>query len=295
MEPRRLTQGFDGVRRPKALGPGPREPRATSTTCATCRAGAASCSCRPTRPTSTRSCWRRRSRSRGFPPVIYGAGKNLFTNPIISFFMHNLGAYRVDRRIRVSLYKDVLKLYSQVMIERGYHSRCFFRAERVAGSGMIEKPSQARFARLGGRSVHHEPNSPDRPAGVVRADDHQLRAGPRSGDADPRLADRRGSRPATSSRTMSSPRSTAGLRSSARVVGMRGACIIRFGEPIDPFRQYRGRRDRSIGHAHRAGDRRRADTSSSRGKAGGQMKHAMPRTPASSARCWRSATRRKRF
>ncbi|MBT8469424.1 MAG: 1-acyl-sn-glycerol-3-phosphate acyltransferase, partial [Deltaproteobacteria bacterium] len=28
----------------------------------------------------------------GLPPVIYGAGKNLFTNPIISFFMHNLGA-----------------------------------------------------------------------------------------------------------------------------------------------------------------------------------------------------------
>ena len=52
----------------------------------------------------------------GLPPVVYGAGKNLFTNPIISFFMHNLGAYRIDRRIRVSLYKDVLKLYSQVMI-----------------------------------------------------------------------------------------------------------------------------------------------------------------------------------
>ncbi|MGB5547789.1 MAG: 1-acyl-sn-glycerol-3-phosphate acyltransferase, partial [Polyangiales bacterium] len=55
----------------------------------------------------------------GLSPVVYGAGKNLFTNPIISFFMHNLGAYRVDRRIRVSLYKHVLKLYSQVMIERG--------------------------------------------------------------------------------------------------------------------------------------------------------------------------------
>jgi glycerol-3-phosphate O-acyltransferase len=46
----------------------------------------------------------------GLPPVVYGAGKNLFTNPIISFFMHNLGAYRVDRRIRVGLYKDILKL-----------------------------------------------------------------------------------------------------------------------------------------------------------------------------------------
>ncbi len=30
----------------------------------------------------------------GLPPATYGAGKNLFTNPILSFFMHNLGAYR---------------------------------------------------------------------------------------------------------------------------------------------------------------------------------------------------------
>lgn len=32
---------------------------------------------------------------------------------ICSFvFMHNLGAYRVDRRLRHTLYKDVLKAYS---------------------------------------------------------------------------------------------------------------------------------------------------------------------------------------
>jgi glycerol-3-phosphate O-acyltransferase len=43
------------------------------------------------------------------PPTTYGAGKNLFTNPFISFFMRNLGAYRVDRRLRFELYKDVLK------------------------------------------------------------------------------------------------------------------------------------------------------------------------------------------
>ena len=28
------------------------------------------------------------------PPVTYGAGKNLFSNPVLSFFMQNLGAYR---------------------------------------------------------------------------------------------------------------------------------------------------------------------------------------------------------
>lgn len=74
----------------------------------------------------------------GLPPVVYGAGRNLFTNPIISFFMHNLGAYRVDRRIRAALYKDVLKAYSCVMIERGYHS-LFFPGGTRSRSGLVER------------------------------------------------------------------------------------------------------------------------------------------------------------
>ena len=57
----------------------------------------------------------------GLPPATYGAGKNLFTNPVLSYFMHNLGAYRVDRRLKHVLYKDVLKAYSCVLIENGYH------------------------------------------------------------------------------------------------------------------------------------------------------------------------------
>ncbi len=72
------------------------------------------------------------------PPVVYGAGKNLFANPIVSFFMHNLGAYRVDRRVRALLYKDVLKTYSCVMIERGYHS-LFFPGGTRSRSGMVER------------------------------------------------------------------------------------------------------------------------------------------------------------
>src|SRR5690606_3164405 len=43
----------------------------------------------------------------------------------ISFFMHNLGAYRVDRRLKFALYKDVLKEYSTVLLERGFHSLFF--------------------------------------------------------------------------------------------------------------------------------------------------------------------------
>lgn len=61
----------------------------------------------------------------GLPPVAYGAGKNLFTNPITGFFLQNLGAYKVDRKLKHTIYKDVLKEYSQVLLERGYHSLFF--------------------------------------------------------------------------------------------------------------------------------------------------------------------------
>lgn len=61
----------------------------------------------------------------GLPPVTYGAGKNLFTNPVMSFFMNRLGAYKVDRRLKHDLYKTILKIFSEVVIERGYHSLFF--------------------------------------------------------------------------------------------------------------------------------------------------------------------------
>ncbi len=73
----------------------------------------------------------------GLPPVTYGAGKNLFTNPLTSFFMHNLGAYKVDRRIQNGVYKAVLKTYSQVLLERGYHS-LFFPGGTRCRSNVVE-------------------------------------------------------------------------------------------------------------------------------------------------------------
>lgn len=74
----------------------------------------------------------------GLPPFTYGAGKNLFTNPILSYFMRNLGAYRVDRRLTHALYKDVLKTYSTVILERGYHS-LFFPGGGRGRSGALER------------------------------------------------------------------------------------------------------------------------------------------------------------
>jgi glycerol-3-phosphate O-acyltransferase len=74
----------------------------------------------------------------GLPPMSYGAGKNLFTSPLTSFFMARLGAYKVDRRLRFDLYKEILKSFSQVILENGLHS-IFFPGGTRSRSGMIEK------------------------------------------------------------------------------------------------------------------------------------------------------------
>lgn len=74
----------------------------------------------------------------GLPPATYGAGKNLFTNPLLSFFMQNLGAYKVDRRLRHMLYKHCLKTYSTVLIENGFHS-LFFPGGTRSRSGAVEQ------------------------------------------------------------------------------------------------------------------------------------------------------------
>ena len=84
----------------------------------------------------------------GLPPATYGAGKNLFTNPVLSYFMHNLGAYRVDRRLKHVLYKDVLKAYSSVLIEHGYHS-LFFPGGTRSRSGGVERKLKLGLAGTG--------------------------------------------------------------------------------------------------------------------------------------------------
>lgn len=76
--------------------------------------------------------------SNDFPPVTYGAGINLFTNPMVSFFMHNLGAYKVDRKKKCSLYKHVLKEYATVSMELGYPN-LFFPGGTRSRSGAVEE------------------------------------------------------------------------------------------------------------------------------------------------------------
>lgn len=73
----------------------------------------------------------------GLPPFAYGAGLNLFENPVMAFFMERLGAYTVDRRKRNRLYKDTLKDYSVEIIGRGHHS-LFFPGGTRSRSGRLE-------------------------------------------------------------------------------------------------------------------------------------------------------------
>ena len=73
----------------------------------------------------------------GMPPLCYGAGLNLFSNPMMSFFMHNLGAYKVDRRKRAGLYLELLKEYATCSMEMGYHN-LFFPGGTRSRSGAVE-------------------------------------------------------------------------------------------------------------------------------------------------------------
>ena len=82
----------------------------------------------------------------GLPPFAYGAGLNLFSNPVLSFFMGNLGAYTVDRQKTNSIYKLLLKNYSTRILSEGVHS-IFFPGGGRSRSGAIE--SKLKLGLLG--------------------------------------------------------------------------------------------------------------------------------------------------
>ena len=74
----------------------------------------------------------------GLPPFLYGAGLNLFSNKLMGFFMQNLGAYKVDRKKKAEVYKDVLKTYAGCTMEAGYHN-LFFPGGTRSRSGAVEQ------------------------------------------------------------------------------------------------------------------------------------------------------------
>ena len=71
------------------------------------------------------------------PPFVYGAGLNLFSNPLLGWWLRRLGAYTVDRTKRAPLYKDTLKDYSLHCLTHGFHS-LFFPGGTRSRSGALE-------------------------------------------------------------------------------------------------------------------------------------------------------------
>jgi glycerol-3-phosphate O-acyltransferase len=82
----------------------------------------------------------------GLPPFAYGAGLNLFSNPVFSYFMNNLGAYTVDRQKSNTIYKHTLKNYSTRILQEGVHS-IFFPGGGRSRSGAVE--SRLKLGLLG--------------------------------------------------------------------------------------------------------------------------------------------------
>lgn len=82
----------------------------------------------------------------GLPAFLYGAGLNLFTNPVLSYFLRNLGSYRIDRRKKNLIYLETLKAYSELTVQRGCHS-IFFPGGTRSRSGSLE--SKVKLGLLG--------------------------------------------------------------------------------------------------------------------------------------------------
>ena len=169
----------------------------------------------------------------GLPPATYGAGKNLFTNPVLSFFMHNLGAYRVDRRLKHVLYKDVLKAYSSVLIERGYHS-LFFPGGTRSRSGGVERRLKLGLAGTAieafGRTA--ERGRPQRVFFVPATINYMLTLEAET------LIDDFLQEEGKARYIIEDDESTRVGRVAAfaqKLLGLDESCVIRFGHPIDPF------------------------------------------------------------
>lgn len=73
----------------------------------------------------------------GLPSFSYGAGLNLYNFGPAAYFMNRLGAYRVDRRKKNSIYLETLKSMSKLSIERGVNT-LFFPGGTRSRSGALE-------------------------------------------------------------------------------------------------------------------------------------------------------------
>jgi glycerol-3-phosphate O-acyltransferase len=169
----------------------------------------------------------------GLPPATYGAGKNLFTNPLLSFFMHNLGAYKVDRRLRFDLYKDCLKTYSCVLLERGYHS-LFFPGGTRSRSGAVEAKLKLGLAGTGIESyVRSLRAGAERKVFFVPATINYLITLEAETMIEDYLSEAGKARYIIEDDE--STRLSRVVAFARKLFTMRGSVVIRFGGPLDPF------------------------------------------------------------
>ncbi|MFW5876786.1 MAG: hypothetical protein ACOCXM_08615, partial [Myxococcota bacterium] len=139
----------------------------------------------------------------------------------------------VDRRIHTALYKSVLKTYSCVMIERGYHS-LFFPGGTRSRSGMIE-----RHLKLGLAGSALEAFARNQVKGIRRpvwfvptTINYALVLEAETLVEDWLTEEGRGRYIIEDDEFSQIDRWFAFFR---RLVGLAGACVIRFGRPLDPY------------------------------------------------------------
>lgn len=73
----------------------------------------------------------------GLPSFSYGAGLNLYNFGPAAYFMNRLGAYRVDRRKKNTVYLETLKAMSNLSIQRGVNT-LFFPGGTRSRNGALE-------------------------------------------------------------------------------------------------------------------------------------------------------------
>ena len=99
----------------------------------------------------------------GLPPAIYATAKHMYRNRLIGALVQRLGAYRVDRGLRLDLYGDVLAEYSTVLLERGVHAIVFPGATRCR-TNEVEPSLKLGLLATALRALR---NRPERPIWIV--------------------------------------------------------------------------------------------------------------------------------
>ena len=95
----------------------------------------------------------------GMPAFQYGAGLNLFNSKFFSFFMGQLGAYKLDRRKKNPVYLETLKSFSKTNVLAGANT-IFFPGGTRSRAGNIE--NDLKLGLLGtvmaAQRIHYEMN-----------------------------------------------------------------------------------------------------------------------------------------